>query len=55
MPIRNKNTEAVTAATRQRLARETGRTPEGVRAAVDRIVAEVARLPSSAEVRLLLQ
>lgn len=38
-------TEAVTAAIRQRLARETGRTPEGVRAAVDRIVAEVAALP----------
>lgn len=38
-------TEAVTAALRQRLARETGRTPEGVRAAIDRIVAEVAELP----------
>ena len=38
-------TEAVTTAIRQRLVRETGRTPEGVRAAIDRIVAEVAQLP----------
>ena len=38
-------TEAVTTAIRQRLARETGQTSEGVQAAIDRIVAEVAGLP----------
>lgn len=38
-------TEAVTKAIRERLVRETGRTPEAIRASIDRIVAEVALLP----------
>ena len=38
-------TEAVTTAIRERLVRETGWSPAGARAEIDRIVAEVARLP----------
>ena len=38
-------TEAVLGAIRQRLVRETGWTPEGARAEIDRIVAELARAP----------
>lgn len=38
-------TEAVTTALRERLARETGRNPDAVRAEIARIQAEVARLP----------
>lgn len=38
-------TEAVTTALRERLVRETGRSPEGTRAAVARIQARVAAAP----------
>ena len=38
-------TEAVLGAIRERLVRETGWSPEGARAEIERIVAEVARLP----------
>ena len=38
-------TEAVTTAIRQRLVRETGRNPDTFEADVERIVAEVSRLP----------
>lgn len=38
-------TEAVTKAIRERLVRETGRDPDAVLAEIERIVAEVARLP----------
>lgn len=38
-------TEAVTKAIRERLVRKTGRDPAAIRAEIDRIVAEVARLP----------
>ena len=38
-------TEAVTKALRERLVRETGRSPDAVLAEIDRIVEEVARLP----------
>ena len=38
-------TEAVTTAIRERLVRETGWSPEGARAEIDRIVAELARAP----------
>ena len=38
-------TEAVLGAIRARLVRETGWTPEGARAEIDRIVAELARAP----------
>ena len=38
-------TEAVLKAIRERLVRETGWTPEGARAEIDRIVAELAKAP----------
>ena len=38
-------TEAVTTAIRERLVRETGWSPEGARAEIKRIVAELARAP----------
>ncbi len=39
-------TQAVTTAIRERLVRETGWTPEGARAEIDRIVAELAQAPT---------